>query len=963
MTDRDLLARQVFLSGVPAGPKDRKLAFAMALVCVAAFAALVPIAQVKLPQVWAFIPAYQSALIVGDLITATLLFVQFAILRSRALLLLASGYLFCGLIAAVHGLTFPGLFAEHGMLGAGPQTTAWIYMFWHSVFPLTVIAATLAKKNGARVGGSSRRTIAAAMVVVVTLVALVATLTTAGQNLMPSIMAGNGYSPVYIYVTGATWGLSLLALIVLFFRRPHSVLDMWLMVVLCAWIADIGLSAVFNAGRFDLGFYAGRLFGLLAANSVLVALLLETAGLYDNVLKSLETEAAEREQRLIAVRTAQEAAEAANVAKSSFLANMSHEIRTPMTAVIGFSDLALRTQLDVKQQDYLVKIKASAMGLLGVINDILDVSKIEAGRLEIESIDFDLRDVLDGVSTVAMLRAADKGIELLISLDPDVPPMLVGDPLRLGQVLHNLVGNAVKFTDKGEIVVAVHMASKDSGAVGLDISVTDTGIGMDEATQAKLFRPFTQADASTTRRYGGTGLGLVISRHLVEKMGGALKLESTPGTGSRFSFSLRLGLSTKADERSPVAPESLAGLRALVVDDSAASREILERTLTRWSVAVDTAASGMAALTAVQAAAAGKPYDHAVVDWRMPGMDGIATVQAIRKAAPPAHRLTIVMLTAYGRDELMSDAKGTAVDAFLSKPTTSSTLLETVYTALGRTLAAPRRPRADPARSDQTPLAGLRILVADDSYFNQQVEEAYLTSMGALVEIVGNGRDAVDKALHPAAPYDAVLMDIQMPDMDGLEATRLIREKRGIDSLPIIALTAHAQQEEKQRSLAAGMNDHVTKPIDPMALQETILRWTKQPVRIQVATPAAAPEVRTDGLPVSLPPFDISTALQRINGKRALLRNLILTFGNEFGQAIPDLNRLVADGDVESARRIAHTLKGAAASVGLRDVAEAARTIEERIRQTDAQTLQTMISTLDGVLKPALAAAATLHQS
>ena len=795
------LLRQVFLSEVPAGPVDRKLAGIAALCCASVFAGIVPFAKEPLLQVWPFIPAYQSALIVGDLITAVLLFAQFAILRSHPLLMLAAGYLFCALIAAVHALTFPGLFAPTGLLGAGPQTTAWLYMFWHGVFPLAVIAATLSRNGGYGAAwrrGYRRTVIAATVLGTAIAVALVALLATAGQDLLPPIMQGNRYTPIMQGVVGTVWGLSVVALGVLWFRRPHSVLDMWLMIVLCACIADIGLSAVFNAGRFDLGFYAGRLFGLLAANFVLMALLLETANLYASLLRSIELETQEREQRLAATRAAQAAAEAANVAKSSFLANMSHEIRTPMTAVIGFTDLALRTRLDAKQQDYLVKIKASAMGLLGIINDILDFSKIEAGKLDLESIDFDLRDVLDNVSTVAALRAADKGIELVISVDPEVPPMLIGDSLRLGQVLHNLVSNAIKFTERGEVVVAIRLEERQAGNVALQISVTDTGIGMDAETRARLFRPFTQADSSTTRRFGGTGLGLTISRHLVQMMGGEIALESAPGVGSTFSFAIRQGISSQADDRTKPSPAMFAGLRVLVVDDSAASREILTKTLDHWSVAVDTAASGAKAVAAAErAAAAGRPYDLMLIDWRMPGLDGIATAKAIKKGAATAESLAVVMFTAYGRDELMGEARGAGIDAYLAKPVSASTLLDTMYAALGRNAVKPSPKRSLTAQGTHATLAGARVLVVDDSPFNRQVESELLTGIGVIVELAENGREAVAKALRPGAAYDAVLMDVQMPEMDGLEATRQIRHQLSAESLPIIALTAHALEEEK----------------------------------------------------------------------------------------------------------------------------------------------------------------------
>ncbi len=973
MNEASIGELQVFLSAVPAGRRERRLAIAAALVFALVFIALAPSASMLLPPVWAFIPSYESALAVNDLITAVLLFSQFAILSGPALLVLAAGYLFSSAMAVCHALSFPGLFSPTGLLGAGAQTTAWLYMFWHAGFPLAVIAATFLKSGNGTVR-APRGAVAAAVLGALALVALIVALTTAGQDALPAIMRGSRHTSAYIGVVATVWASSLVALAVLLWRRPHSVLNVWLMIVMCAWFADVGVSAVLSAGRFDLGFYAGRIFGLLASSFVLMALLLETGKLYAGIIGSFARERGERELRLREVERSQAAAEAANVAKSDFLARMSHEIRTPMNAVIGLSELALRTALDARQHDYLVKIKSSAMALLRIINDVLDFSKIEAGKLEIESADFDLRAVLDGVASVSALPAAAKGIELLFSIDPELPAMLVGDSLRLGQVLQNLAGNAVKFTERGEIVVAVRVAGRRGDALDLEFSVADTGIGMSEEVQTQLFRPFAQADRSITRRFGGSGLGLAISKELVEMMGGTIAVESAPGSGSTFRFALSLGVSPAPVARAPAAPAEFGDLRVLVVDDSAVARDILARMLAHWGIAVETASDGRQALAAVrQALAAGRPYELLLIDGRMPELDGVATARAVREIAPPGRQPVIVMVTAYGRDELKGEAKHVAIEAFLAKPITESTLFDAISSVFGRGVRVPRPRRSEAIEADRARVGGARVLLVDDNEINRQVGLETLADVGVSVDLAENGRQAVAKVLESGVAYDAVLMDVQMPEMDGFEATAAIRQYLSADRLPIIALTAHAMKEERQRCLAAGMNDHVAKPIDPAALVATLSRWIKPraaeaPIAASArADPApgrreSAAAAAEDDLPIALAPFDITAALVRVNGKRALLRKLILSFGDEFAQAVAQLRQLVGDGELDKARRLAHTLRSTAATLELGQVAAAARGIETSLGRGEVDAVAPMIAALDTALAPALAAIASLRR-
>jgi signal transduction histidine kinase/CheY-like chemotaxis protein/HPt (histidine-containing phosphotransfer) domain-containing protein len=977
LEDQSPEASAIFLSTVSAGRRELRMVCCAAALLLLTTIVLLPFAPVPLGEVWPFIPVYESALAITDLITAILLISQIDILGSRGLLALAAGYLFTAMMQVPHLMSFPGVFSPTGLLGAGPQTTAFLYMFWHGGFPLTVIAYAVLKDRPGEPPRRMRATRAAmtwTVLVTLLVVCALAAFTFLGKDFLPPVMVGNAKSVPMLAGFEGVWGLGAVALAALLLRRPYSSLDLWLMVVMCAWICDGALSSVFNAGRFDLGFYAGRVFGLLAATFILLVLLLETGSLYRRLARSFANESNERELRLQEQQTARARAEAATAAKSSFLANMSHEIRTPMNAVIGLADLALRTELDAKQQDYLVKIKSSAMALLGIINDILDFSKIEAGRLRIERTEFDLRGVLEGVSNVSTLRAADKGLEFLFSVDPGLPSLLIGDPLRLSQVLHNLVSNAIKFTERGEIVITVGVVKRRGEDIELAVAVSDTGIGIDADTQSRLFRPFTQADVSTTRRFGGTGLGLTISRQLVEMMGGALTLESKVGEGTTFRFNLPLQISARSQEPTRLLVTAFAGARALVVDDSANARQIIETTLAHWGLDVETAGSAAEGIALFRRAVeAGRSHDLLLVDWRMPGMDGIEMARALEASQgrlPP-----IVLMTAFGRDELMDRAKDTKIGAFLAKPITDSTLLDTVSTALGAAARAPAR-AAVRAGLETRPaaFAGMRVLLVDDNDINRQVGEELLAQAGLAVDIAENGRFAVDKVLAAAGAYDAVLMDVQMPVMDGFEATRAIRGHFGSERLPIIALTANALTEERDRCLEAGMDDHVAKPIDPSVLLATLERWIKRRPESAADQGAPAPtgqaaSVRpgngsanaAQDLPVSLPPFDIAAALVRVNGKRALLRRLIVAFGEEFAGAPKVLRELHTAGNCKEAERMAHTLKSAAATLGLDTVAAIARDIEDCFRKGKIDAVAPMLVALDADMAPALRSAASLR--
>ncbi len=663
------------------------------------------------------------------------------------------------------------------------------------------------------------------------------------------------------------------------------------------------------------------------------------------------------------MRVAKDLAEAGSTAKSQFLSNMSHEIRTPMNAILGMLGLLRKTELTVRQADYAGKAEGAARSLLGLLNEILDFSKIEAGKMTLEPLVFRTDHLLRDLSVILSANVGEKQVEVLFDIDPALPRQLVGDAMRLQQVLINLSGNAIKFTSAGEVVVSFSVVRSEAAAVTVEIAVRDTGIGIAPENQARIFSGFTQAEASTTRRFGGTGLGVAISQRLVALMGGELRLDSALGQGSRFHFCLTLPVAAERADDTPddtpaIVPPPVS-LHALVVDDNLAACKLLRRMAESFGWVVDVAHSGEQALEVLQTqAAAGVGYHAVFVDWQMPGLDGWETSRRIRGLGLNGTAPIIVMVTAHGQEMLSqrSEVDQALLDGFLVKPLTASMLFDAVVDARSDHAKVPQRDVPGGKR-----LAGMRLLVAEDNLNNQQVARELLEDEGALVQIANHGQEAIEAIAAADPPFDVVLMDLQMPVMDGFTATSRIRQDLGLQTLPIVAMTANAMASDREAYLAVGMNEHVGKPFDIDHLVAVLCKQAgRQEAPKNMVTAAKAPLPAGVGEAAVAAGVDISAALNRLGGNRGLYRRMLGTFVKELAAMPEQIAAHAAMGETQAASRLLHTVKGQAGTLGAMalsaEVAHGEKRFEQGHAGGDAELLVQQVSVAMTGAGPGLAA-------
>jgi two-component system, sensor histidine kinase and response regulator len=648
---------------------------------------------------------------------------------------------------------------------------------------------------------------------------------------------------------------------------------------------------------------------------------------------------------------AKKEAEAATKAKGDFLANMSHEIRTPMNAIIGLNHLLSRTELSNKQKDYVNKVSNSANGLLGIINDILDFSKIEAGKMDIENIDFELNDVMDNLLNLINEKVRAKGLELIIVVEKEVPTSINGDPLRIGQVLLNFVSNALKFTEKGEIKISCNLISQEDDSAELKFSVHDTGIGLSDDQQKKLFNAFTQADSSTTRKFGGTGLGLSISKKLAQLMGGSVGVEGELGVGSTFYFTMTCKVPKAHIPNKLVIPQEIHDLRVLVVDDNESARDILKEYISDFNFRVKTVSNGREAISEflLSNGEAKDPYHLVLLDYRMPDLNGIEVLREFRKLKS-LNQPKVILVTGYGREDILKEAQDASFDGYLLKPVRQSVLFDTIMQVFGHeeNVTSHEKSAINVSTEFLDSIRGASILLVEDNEINQQVAVELMESEGLYVDVAGNGKIACDKIGKKV--YDLVLMDLQMPVMDGFEACRIIRNDLDKKDLPVIAMTADAMAGVEEKVKAVGMNDYITKPIDLGQLWKTLAQWIKPGDR-ELPDGYVIQEKSVGESDLSFPVIegiDTKAGLHRVGNNSGLYTSLLKRFIEDYRDVTSTITELTEAGKVEEAVREAHSVKGVSANLGAEGLQKQMAVIEQNLK--DGEDIKDSSSAADEII-------------